>query len=316
MSLSFHLQDWSAWIRRALAPAADAYREGEALRQQMGEDAYLRAYGEGLGAEWKLAEWAQRQPDDPWDAWMRCPRADWLLIALAHASADVRTRTLCACDVARSGLVHIPEGEPYVREAIEAAEAWALGHQSLAHVQRMAGRAASYAVSAAKLRVRLAAEAARGPAAAARGGPGHEAARAALADGPDPDEVATSHRICAERILARPWVPTVPTDLDHADDVLQAAWAWLGEVVPVVQLSTAQVLAAASVRWVLVGPPQPPGPGPGPGPSLSLTGPLVRAIGERIAAAEAPTETLRAFEARLQSAEGPPDGPRRGLQDL
>lgn len=76
----------------------------------------------------------ERSPEDSYAA---CERGDWLIWLAARAGVDRRLVTLATCDCARTGLVHIPEGEDRPRRAIDVAEAWARGKATLDEVRRV-----------------------------------------------------------------------------------------------------------------------------------------------------------------------------------
>lgn len=266
---------------------------------------YWRKYGEGAGAAWKLAIWAAEQGDAS-AAWGSCPRADWLLMALSEGGAAARWRALCACDVARAGLAHIPKDLPQAVAVIRAAEAWALGEGSLERAVELAEqvRARASHLSTAS---RLAALAAAAPTDVAQGADGAEAAYAALAAGPDPAAVSRAHHHAAQLVLARRWPPTAPgLGIEAAEHRMQLAWEWLQQRVPIVDLSTVQVLVSYTVRWALVGAPADPDHG---------YERLHTAIAERIASARHPQRMLDDFLSFLDPSAPMPQLHPWGLQD-
>ena len=100
--------------------------------------------------------WLETLPEDvtPEEVWAQCPDGSWMLwlIAELRAPVDHRTLVLCACEIARTVLVHVPEGEDRPRLAIEAAEGWVRGEVTLDEVRRAddnadAAFAAAYAFS-------------------------------------------------------------------------------------------------------------------------------------------------------------------------
>lgn len=286
MSTPRFRHEWFQWLLHSLARFEEPYSRGEALRRELGDREYWRKYGEGAGAQYKLALWATTE-SDPWSAWSRCPRADWLLIALAEGGASPRQRTLSACDVARIGLPHVPKDLPQAVAALAAAEAWAMGEGALDRAADLAEqvRARAGHLPAA---ARLAALATAAPTDVAYGGDGAEAAHAALAEGPDPERVAAAHQRAVEIVLSRGWAPTQPgRTTDAAEPRLHEAWEWLQQRVHVVHLSAVQVLASYTIRWSLVGPPADPDVG---------YEPLHTAIAERIAAARHPDRMFRDFQ--------------------
>src|SRR5690606_27682000 len=60
-------------------------------------------------------------------AWMTCPRGDWLLRLAAMLGVDLEPLTLATSRCARLALVHVPAGEGRPQHTIETAEAWCRG---------------------------------------------------------------------------------------------------------------------------------------------------------------------------------------------
>lgn len=65
-----------------------------------------------IGACAEAIEWAERQPS-PASAWRACGRGDWMLwivgrMACKYGSAAHPALVLCACEVARTALRHVP----------------------------------------------------------------------------------------------------------------------------------------------------------------------------------------------------------------
>ena len=100
----------------------------------------LHACGEAI-------DWLVEQPN-LYHAWRTCTRADWMLWLLARIGCERSTLVLCACDIARTALCHVPKGEDRPLLAIDAAEAWTRGECSLETV-----RAAADAADAADARI-------------------------------------------------------------------------------------------------------------------------------------------------------------------
>lgn len=286
--------DWSQWLRAALERFQEPFERGDRLRQRIGDQEYWRTHGEGEGAPWKLALWAYAQAD-PWTAWEACPRADWLLIALAQGGAEPRWRALCACDVARQGLPRVPSDLPQAVAALRAVEAWAHGEAPIEQAQELAHQVRARAIHL-DTPARLAALGAAAPVTIAEGGTGADAAFALVAS-PDPSAVAAAHVQAVRAVLGRRWWPTEPgPSSDAAEPALWHAWEWLKERVPLVNISTVQVLVSYTFRWALVGARR--------HPELGYE-PLHTAIAERVGAARHPVHMLDAFMARVQGKSNP-----------
>ena len=80
---------------------------------------------EAIGACRDAITWVRESDLTLEDAWLACPRGDWLLWYAAKAGADRREIVRCACEIARIALPLVPAGEDRPRRAIEAAERWA-----------------------------------------------------------------------------------------------------------------------------------------------------------------------------------------------
>jgi hypothetical protein len=84
-------------------------------------------------------EWlGDRTPQQAWD---ECPDPRWMLWWLGHTPHDRKTLVLCVCEIARTVLHLVPEGEDRPRIAIETAEAWARGNATIEQVQEAADAA-------------------------------------------------------------------------------------------------------------------------------------------------------------------------------
>jgi hypothetical protein len=79
----------------------------------------------------------------PQQAWDECPDPRWMFWWLGHTPHDRKTLVLCVCEIARTVLHLVPEGEDRPRIAIETAEAWARGDATVEQVKEAA--AAAYA---------------------------------------------------------------------------------------------------------------------------------------------------------------------------
>ena len=142
-----------------------------------------------LNACREAIEWASAYPDLE-QAWKACPRPDWMLWLLGKKPPEKRISVAIACEIARTVLHLVPEGEDRPRKAIEAAEAWLIEpteerRKAAAGADAQAARAAARAAWAdwadwaeAAWAAAWAAEAAR--AAAAAGADAGAAAQAAV----------------------------------------------------------------------------------------------------------------------------------------
>jgi hypothetical protein len=102
-----------------------------------------------LGAPLDLLEFARDHADLP-AAWAACQRGDWLLwlaARLARSPAEQRAVVQAAAACARSALDRLPQVDPRLRHAIDAAETWALGVLPAEDV-RAAAQASGTAVAA------------------------------------------------------------------------------------------------------------------------------------------------------------------------
>ena len=161
---------------------------------------------------------------NPQKAWDECPRGDWMIWLLTRTKADPAKLRLVACDIARTVLHLVPEGEDRPRIAIETAERYARGEATDGELRTAtdaawaaadaawdaawtAARAASArdaasdtARDAATAAARAAAHAAARAAASAAASAAHAAARAAR---------AATHAASAD--IVRKHFPTPPT---------------------------------------------------------------------------------------------------------
>ena len=307
MGTDDYLQDWSAWLRHALAAEASEYAEGEVLRARMGDEAYWQKFGEGLGSGWKLAIWAEAHVDAG-RAWARCPRVDWVMLALARGGAPVAERVLVACDVARTGLRRLRGRHAEGQVAIEAAEAWASGDGAYDRVAASVLPVNGLVARLSDPSARLAARAATAPAAIVEGEEGREVAHAAHAAGPDARAVADAHAEGVALMLERRWPLTPGDGLEFAEPLLQRAWYWLQERVPVTHLTTVQRLSSYSMRWALVGHPTEPD---------GTYQPLHTALAERLSCARSPARMLAQLVQHLEAhARGDDSAYPFGLQEL
>lgn len=90
-----------------------------------------------LRPDGELARWAETQPSLA-TAWRNCERSDWLLWLLAKRPLDEnahRKLVLCACEIARTVIKHVPEDDGRPLAAIDAAERWTRGEATLADVR-------------------------------------------------------------------------------------------------------------------------------------------------------------------------------------
>ena len=107
----------------------------------------------------ELSEWAENHGGLLQDLWRDCERGDWLLWLAAEAGVDRRAVVTAGCACARTALQYVPAGEERPRRAIELAEAWARGEETLETVRAAAdaadafdavGNATAYAADAAR----------------------------------------------------------------------------------------------------------------------------------------------------------------------
>jgi hypothetical protein len=95
-----------------------------------------------------------RKYEDPQRGWDECERGDWMLWLCGRLSgkpgSDARKKlVLCACECARLSLKHVRAGEDRPRVAIETAERWARGDESVSLADVRKAAASAYAASAA-----------------------------------------------------------------------------------------------------------------------------------------------------------------------
>ena len=95
-------------------------------------------------------KWLLTQPDAEM-AWNTCDRPSWMLWLAEKAGVEKPVFVRIACDIARTVLHLVPEGEDRPRLAIEAAEAWlANPNEENTIAVDEAARAASWAAYAAR----------------------------------------------------------------------------------------------------------------------------------------------------------------------
>ena len=93
-------------------------------------------------------EWLAKQLD-MLTAWRMCERADWMLY---QVQCPRHVLTYAACQVARTALCYVPDGEHRPREAIETAEAWSRSDGVVSDESLAAARDASWAAARAAAR--------------------------------------------------------------------------------------------------------------------------------------------------------------------
>jgi hypothetical protein len=139
------------------------------------------------------------------EAWLECPRADWLLWYAARVGVDRRRIVLAACDCARSVLPLVPSGEDRPRLAIEAAERWASSIASDVAYSVAAYSVAAYSAAAAYVAAYAAASAASDAYAAALAA--SAAAAASASDSASQAQAAQAYASaalrCADLVRAR-----------------------------------------------------------------------------------------------------------------
>lgn len=74
----------------------------------------------------------------PKQAWLECPRGDWLLWVIYCLGVDAKLCALARCGCARTALKYVPAGEDRPRIAIETCEAWCRGEATEEDCQRAA----------------------------------------------------------------------------------------------------------------------------------------------------------------------------------
>src|SRR3990167_6923643 len=89
-----------------------------------------------IGACEEAVEWARTQKGTRQQAWNRCNRADWMLWLAARlcgerGSKQHRAVVMAACACARTALQYVPAGESRPLAAIELAERWARGDDTV-----------------------------------------------------------------------------------------------------------------------------------------------------------------------------------------
>jgi hypothetical protein len=93
--------------------------------------------------------WLAEFPGTAAQAWLRCPRGDWMLWVAAHAGVERRLVVRAACDCARLALRFVPSGEERPRLAIEAVERWCKGEASQDDVRAAAAASSVYTIAVA-----------------------------------------------------------------------------------------------------------------------------------------------------------------------
>ena len=121
---------------------------------------------EAIGACREASTWVRESGLTLEDAWLVCPRGDWLLWYAARVGADRRAVVRCACEIARSVLPFVRAGEVRPRLAIEAAERW-VANPTVETRAAAAAYAAAYSAYAAAYAADAAAYAAAADAVAA-----------------------------------------------------------------------------------------------------------------------------------------------------
>jgi len=110
------------------------------------------AYLKSLGACSVAVDWAKGKSLKT--AWNTVNQADWMMWLLgknvdAEGWPSRETVVLLSCAIARKVLKYVPEGEDRPRLAIEAAEKWAAGKETLENVEDAAVSAyAAYSAAA------------------------------------------------------------------------------------------------------------------------------------------------------------------------
>jgi hypothetical protein len=180
----------------------------------------------------ELCRWVEPY-DTPREAWEACPRADWLMFALAEAGAERATLILCACDCAEL----LVKRASLERQAIEVAREWA---RTLGSAQRC--REASVRVVGPGSQVAQAASIASRFWEMPRSGLGRAVAAVVRLEPPD----ETRERGLAERVHAQRWPLRQPsaTEIRRAQ-ALAVAWDRISEEIePTATLSTVQALCS------------------------------------------------------------------------
>jgi hypothetical protein len=145
-------------------------------------------------------EWLASQRTAPLlQAWLTCPRGDWLLWLAARAGVQRQQVVLAACACARLALKYVKPGEDRPLRAIEAAEGWARGEPGFT-LERVRAAAAAYAYAYAA-DAADAADAAAAYAAAAAAAYAY-AADAAAADAADAADAAAADAAAAAAYAA------------------------------------------------------------------------------------------------------------------
>jgi hypothetical protein len=138
-----------------------------------------------LGACADAITWAAHQGSRQ-QAWDACQRGDWMLwligkLAKTPGSDARRKLVMCSCEITRTALPHVPDGEDRPRLAIETAESWARREGATLDDVRTAANAAYDAYAAYAYATANAADAAYATASAAYADAAYATASAAYA---------------------------------------------------------------------------------------------------------------------------------------
>ena len=100
----------------------------------------LKPYLQTLNACSESLKWAGSRKTSH-NAWLACPRGDWLLWLAPRIGIDKNLIALAACDIAESVLHLVPENEERPRKAIETARAFVAGKATKEEVRAAAAAA-------------------------------------------------------------------------------------------------------------------------------------------------------------------------------
>ena len=161
----------------------------------------LKKYLKNLNACSESLSWANKRKTSR-NAWLSCPRGDWLLWLAGRIGIDKNLIILAACDIAESVLHLVPENEERPRKAIETARAFIAGKATIEEVRAAdaayatwhAADAAYYAANAAYAAADAAAANAAAAYAADAAASSVAAADAAAADAADAAANAVTDR--------------------------------------------------------------------------------------------------------------------------
>ena len=101
---------------------------------------------ESVGACGDAVEWVGKRSATR--AWKECQRGDWMLWGAVKAGVDRKAVVLAACACARLSLRYVKAGEDRPRIAIETAEAWCRGEETIEQARAYAACAAYAAYAA------------------------------------------------------------------------------------------------------------------------------------------------------------------------